>query len=263
MIFVRDITLGLLLSVGAHLLLLLPGMNAQPAQAVFDPGISAVRISLAPSRASIEQAASPAPPPAVEAPVVVEQAAPVPVPEPVVDTAPEALPVETEIVSALEAQAVLPAASALPEVEAPPLDVAPAEVPEPTPVEDAPAEIETPPEPAEPAEQASVQSIEQDGSLEEKGVDSPAAVAGSLHPHYPRLSRKLGEEGVVSLEVSVRADGHSDGVRLLQGSGHKRLDRSAVKALQQATFVAAQKLGVNVDSVRVFDVTFKLEDSSQ
>lgn len=57
------------------------------------------------------------------------------------------------------------------------------------------------------------------------------AAAGILATHttpaYPLVSLRLGEEGVVTLRLTVRADGHVGAAEIVTSSGSRRLDEAA------------------------------------
>jgi protein TonB len=58
---------------------------------------------------------------------------------------------------------------------------------------------------------------------------APSAVAGThTIPPYPDLARRLGEEGMVVLDVALDADGRVTDVRVNRSSGSARLDGAAV-----------------------------------
>lgn len=50
---------------------------------------------------------------------------------------------------------------------------------------------------------------------------------------YPTLSRRLGQEGRVEVGFEVLADGRLRAVRVVRGSGHRRLDRAAVETVER------------------------------
>ncbi|MEW5839278.1 MAG: energy transducer TonB [Pseudomonadota bacterium] len=54
------------------------------------------------------------------------------------------------------------------------------------------------------------------------------------HKQYPRLSRRMGEEGRVVVEFSVSASGEVSGLRIKSGSGSERLDEAALQAVRDA-----------------------------
>lgn len=59
-------------------------------------------------------------------------------------------------------------------------------------------------------------------------------------PSYPAESRKLHEEGVVLLKVSVTAEGRAADVQLQRSSGFARLDEAALKAVRRWEFNPAR-----------------------
>lgn len=60
-------------------------------------------------------------------------------------------------------------------------------------------------------------------------------------PAYPKLSRRLDEQGVVTLEVLILKDGSVGAVRLKQSSGFSRLDKTAIKAIKRWRYVPARQ----------------------
>jgi protein TonB len=64
-------------------------------------------------------------------------------------------------------------------------------------------------------------------------------------PTYPSLSRRMREQGTVILRVRVREDGLAAEVDLHHGSGHRRLDEAAMKAVRHWRFIPARR-GENV-----------------
>jgi len=61
-------------------------------------------------------------------------------------------------------------------------------------------------------------------------------IASGSDPLYPTMSRKLREEGSVDLAIDVANDGSLRGVRIVDGSGHARLDEAALAAVRGWTF---------------------------
>ncbi|MDP2716529.1 energy transducer TonB [Rheinheimera sp.] len=66
-------------------------------------------------------------------------------------------------------------------------------------------------------------------------------------PHYPRLSRKLREQGTVVLELTVLASGKVADVTVQQSSGYPRLDKAALSAVQHWRYQPAQCAGKAID----------------
>jgi protein TonB len=56
----------------------------------------------------------------------------------------------------------------------------------------------------------------------------------SREPEYPPLSRQLGEQGSVVLQVLVDADGRVADTKLVQSSGFARLDQAALAQIKSA-----------------------------
>lgn len=81
----------------------------------------------------------------------------------------------------------------------------------------------------------------------ESAVVLPSADAAYLHnppPVYPRMSRRLGEQGTVVLHVLISAQGLPERVELRTSSGFARLDQSALDAVPRWRFVPGQRQGV-------------------
>ena len=147
----------------------------------------------------------------------VEQPEPQPKPEPKpAPPKPVAKPLPPPPV--LVAERPLPAPS--PVVEAPRTDPAPEPVPVILPPP-APAVKEAPnPAPPSPPSPPS--------------PPRPADYLANPKPPYPHLSRRLGEEGTVRLNILVNPDGSVARLELASSSGHPRLDRSAMDTVQSS-----------------------------
>lgn len=52
--------------------------------------------------------------------------------------------------------------------------------------------------------------------------------------HYPRRSRRRGEEGTVTVRFVIEHDGRITGVSIIDSSGHSRLDQAAIETLRRA-----------------------------
>jgi protein TonB len=77
---------------------------------------------------------------------------------------------------------------------------------------------------------------------------------------YPRISRELGESGIVRLKVLVDEQGRTKDVTVLQSSGFSRLDQQAVQAMRSARFQPHLEDGVPRAVWVVAPLTFQLED---
>lgn len=92
-------------------------------------------------------------------------------------------------------------------------------------------------------------------------VTPPSADASQLNnpaPNYPNASRKLREEGVVLLEVLVKADGSLGEMRLKKSSGYSRLDDSAMRAVKNWHFLPAKRGGEAIDFWYELPIEFSL-----
>lgn len=78
-------------------------------------------------------------------------------------------------------------------------------------------------------------------------------------PPYPPLSRRMGEEGKVTLRVSVTAQGTADNVEIKTSSGSQRLDESAQKTVRNWKFIPAKRGDTAVQSWVLVPIIFKLE----
>lgn len=91
-------------------------------------------------------------------------------------------------------------------------------------------------------------------------AQSSADYLKNTAPEYPRLSRRLGEEGQVVLRVFVEADGKPKEVNIHQSSGFPRLDQAALNAVRQWTFAPAQKGKEAVAAWVLVPINFNLGD---
>lgn len=92
-------------------------------------------------------------------------------------------------------------------------------------------------------------------------VIPPQADASQLNnpaPVYPQTSRRLKEEGVVLLEILVKADGTLGEMRLKKSSGYSRLDEAAQSAVKKWHFVPAKRGGEAIDYWYELPIEFSL-----
>lgn len=86
-----------------------------------------------------------------------------------------------------------------------------------------------------------------------------AAYLNNPHPAYPALSRRLREEGQVTLRVLVSPDGQPAQVELRTSSGSDRLDRAAREAVARWRFVPARRGDTAIESWVLVPIVFKLQ----
>ena len=89
-----------------------------------------------------------------------------------------------------------------------------------------------------------------------------SAVRYLLEPmlSYPRISRELGEEGVVRLKVLVDEQGRPQDIEVARSSGYPRLDQQAVQAMKKARFQPHLEDGQARKVWVTAPLTFNLED---
>ena len=73
-------------------------------------------------------------------------------------------------------------------------------------------------------------------SSEAQGLNNPK-------PLYPKLSRRLNEQGQVVIRVYVGADGSAQQGEIKTSSGYDRLDQEALRTVLRWRFVPGQRLG--------------------
>lgn len=170
-----------------------------------------------------------------------------------------------------------------PENETPPAPQKPKEKvkPEPKPEPKKPLEkpvekvVETPPAPVEvtqpseteqppvehPLQEVATESLPPSAPPEEPLIEARADYLNNPLPHYPRLSKRAGEEGTVVLKVRVSAAGEAKQVELHTSSGYKRLDKAALEAVKNWQFSPAQQGSVNIESTVLVPVKFVLQNA--
>jgi protein TonB len=90
----------------------------------------------------------------------------------------------------------------------------------------------------------------------------PRFDAAYLHnpkPEYPRLARRLGEQGTVLLNVFVDANGVPQKIELSTSSGSPRLDQAARQTVQRWKFVPARQGDRPIGAWIVVPIRFVLE----
>ena len=97
---------------------------------------------------------------------------------------------------------------------------------------------------------------------ETQSYQSPSFNAAYLNnpaPNYPSISRRLGEQGLVLLQVQVTADGTAGSVELQTGSGSTRLDQAALESVKKWRFTPAKRGEQPVSASVVVPVRFSIE----
>ena len=174
---------------------------------------------------AISQAEPPPPPKPPEPPKPVDPPKPLPLTPPPKTVQPVLTPAPP--VASPEPPAVLSAPTAAPTAPAVPAATALSPAPPPPPAPTPPPAAPAPPPPPK--------------------VELPSSKADYLHnppPDYPRMSKRLGEQGRVVVKVLIGEDGRAQKVELLTTSGFERLDKSAMEAAMRWRYVPGKRGGV-------------------
>lgn len=63
-------------------------------------------------------------------------------------------------------------------------------------------------------------------------------------PAYPRMSRRMGEQGTVLLRVFISAEGRAEQAEIRSSSGYTRLDEAALETVRRWRYVPGKRAGV-------------------
>lgn len=87
------------------------------------------------------------------------------------------------------------------------------------------------------------------------------AYLSNPNPVYPPMSKKLHEEGTVTLRVHVSASGDALSVEVAQSSGYSRLDDAGSRAVRKWKFVPSKRGDTPVDGYAMVPLIFSLKKS--
>ena len=79
-------------------------------------------------------------------------------------------------------------------------------------------------------------------------------------PVYPALSRRLGEQGQVLLQVEVGTDGRAHKVAVKRSSGYPRLDHAALETVRRWTFIPARLSRLAIAASVLVPISFSLKE---
>jgi protein TonB len=103
------------------------------------------------------------------------------------------------------------------------------------------------------------------GGAGSSGVDEAGGSAvsiprplGEILPEYPRMARRAGWEGVVTIRAVVDETGKVTSAEILISSGHSSLDRAALETVKRWPFAPARRGGKPVSSTVDQPVRFTL-----
>ncbi|BBL34173.1 hypothetical protein Nstercoris_00403 [Nitrosomonas stercoris] len=80
-------------------------------------------------------------------------------------------------------------------------------------------------------------------------------------PVYPALSRRLGEEGKLVLQVELDETGRISNAKVIESSGHSRLDNAALSAVKTWRCRPAMRDGQAVSAIALQPFNFVIEGS--
>lgn len=99
------------------------------------------------------------------------------------------------------------------------------------------------------------------GSKLVKGSPS-AKVAGIGKPEYPKECISKGHEGKVEVEIIILSDGSNGGMTIVESSGCKHMDASALVFLKKCTLVPKMIMGVPAVSKKKIAFRFKITEAA-
>ncbi len=77
-------------------------------------------------------------------------------------------------------------------------------------------------------------------------IELPSSDADYLHnppPIYPRMSKRLGEQGTVVLRVLIGVNGQAEKIEIYKSSGFDRLDQAAIETAAKWRYKPGQRMG--------------------
>jgi TonB family protein len=91
-------------------------------------------------------------------------------------------------------------------------------------------------------------------------ADSRPYMLENEKPVYPATARRRGMQGVVLLSVKVNKEGYVEKIAVLQTSGFRVLDRSALKSVESWRFIPAKSGNENIASQMEIPIRFILNN---
>lgn len=230
----------------SHLMLLHPTHVPEPILVALvsepEPDVQAQPLPQADVPLPVRRRVPPRPP----QPVVPPETEP---PPPLTQTVPAIEPLPPAVPPVIEPSPVPPVLAREPVAPLPVIAAAP------------PSPSASTPEPAQPAPAAQPEAVSDTVRNAEAPVP-PLFAADYLRnpkPNYPMMSRRLGEEGLVTLRVFVTAGGEPRQVELKESCGFPRLDYAALEVVRNWRFVPAKRGDAPVDAWVVVPIRFTLK----
>lgn len=85
------------------------------------------------------------------------------------------------------------------------------------------------------------------GNQRTSAVVLPSSDADYLNnpaPAYPRMSRRMGEQGTVLLRVFINTEGRAEKAEIRTSSGYSRLDEAALETVKRWRYLPGKRAGV-------------------
>lgn len=108
------------------------------------------------------------------------------------------------------------------------------------------------------------QSISKSKIIPSSTADAPTKIASLTQsssgrkPHYPRRAIKKLQQGLVTLNFTVQANGKAKDIHLIKSSGYYLLDRSVLKFVETEKFQPTLMDGTTINSKRQYRYQFEL-----
>lgn len=119
--------------------------------------------------------------------------------------------------------------------------------------------VEMDPDYSEPAlDENPEKAIYPDADMLTKGVTGNARSESQIRPYYPLGSRLRGEQGRVTLAVTVNQSGKAQRIEVIQSSEYRALNRAAIQAVERARFIPARHNGMPTESGTTLTFRFEL-----
>ena len=141
-------------------------------------------------------------------------------------------------------------------IEPPPAETRPTDLRPPIPE---PPETERKPEPPPQPQQPTAMPAPAP-SQARVAADKPPVPRRRIKPEYPQGARQRGEEGDVTIEIDVSANGTVDGARIVASCGFQELEQAAIQAVKRARFTPARRGSAAVPATARLTLTFRLKD---
>lgn len=115
------------------------------------------------------------------------------------------------------------------------------------------------PKPRTPARVENAPSAQSLPATRAARIDAPAKLRRTIKPDYPASCRMRREEGAVTLEIEIAADGLVSHASVASSSGYRELDEAALKAVKAARFSPARSGRRPVASTANITLDFRLD----